>query len=197
MESYLSESIQVTSEKRLLSVVLQVYVKATANQNMGEPEQPDGPDPSSLEAVNHTPKGVMPLTLRVTYSSNSPTDYANLRRSAGQVIIELADPLFGLIRKAGEVSDFLNELNTALTTIGLGSIVSHFRSTIAEYVNTLLHVDAFPKTIALSTVAYLLKKMYDAELLMLGYIHQASIDELPNWLGLIENAKSNPDISVT
>jgi len=31
---------------------------------------------------------------------------------------------------------------------------------------------------------------------MLGYIHHASTDELGSWMGMVEEAKQNPDISV-
>lgn len=163
---------------------------------MGDGEKLPGPDPSTLRALDYVPKGVTPVPLRVTYTSDSVTDYVNLKKSNEQYRLELGDPLFGVVRKAGKVKDIKEELSKALAAIGVGGLVSHFTSVISEYVNLFLPVPAFPDTIGLSLAVYLLEKMYDANLLSLGYIHQASIDELPNWMGLIEKAKGNPDIRV-
>lgn len=30
---------------------------------------------------------------------------------------------------------------------------------------------------------------------MLGYVHHSSIDELPNWVALMENAEAHPGIN--
>ncbi|GAA0259910.1 hypothetical protein ACFFQF_20950 [Haladaptatus pallidirubidus] len=163
---------------------------------MGDYENLPGPNPSTLETVDYVPEGIMPVALRVTYSTDSVTDYVNLKRSGRQCTLELGDPLFGIVRKAGEINDLIGELTDALAAIGLGSIVSHFSSAVAEYFNSLLHVPALPGTIGLSTVVYVLKKMYDADLLMLGYIHQAPIEELPSWLGLLDEADRNPEITL-
>jgi hypothetical protein len=58
-------------------------------------------------------------------------------------------------------------------------------------------VPAFTASIGIGLVTYLLQKLYDAERLVLGIIHQASVDELSSWLGLVEEAKENPDITVS
>jgi len=164
---------------------------------MGDYDNLPGPDPSSLDSVNHLPQGVMPMTLRVTYTSNSLTDYVHLKRSNGRLTLELGDPLFGVVRKASNVYKLKKELGEVLAAIGMEGLVSHFTSAIAEYVNGLLSVPAFSETIGLGVAAYLLKKMHEAEMLMLGYIHQASIDELPSWKGLVDNARTNSDLQVS
>lgn len=156
-----------------------------------------GPDPESLEALDYVPEGVQPIALRVTYTSNSVDDYVNLKKSeAGQAVLELADPLFGIVRMAGRVKELKKELAAALGAVGLSDIIAQFKSAVADYVNQILGVAAFPESITLGLAAYLLKKAYEADRLLLGYIHHASIDELPNWMGLIENAEDNPDLSV-
>lgn len=164
---------------------------------MGDYTDLPGPNPSTLEAVDHYPKGVMPISVRVTYSSNSISDYVDLKRSGRQCKLELGDPLFGIVRKAGKVNDLIGELTDALAAIGLGGIVAEFSSAVAEYFNSLLHVPALPEAIGMSTVVYVLRKLYDTGMLTLGYIHQASIDELPNWMGLIDEARENPDLTVS
>lgn len=164
---------------------------------MGEYDDLPGPDPSTLEAVDYTPEGVMPVNLSVSYTSNSVSDYVLLKKENGQYTLELAEPLFGFVRKAGRVNNLKSELEDALTAIGVGGIVSHFTSAVSEYMNSLLPVEALPETIALSTAAYLLKKLYDAGRLRLGYIHHATIDELPSWMAIVNEAKRNPDISVS
>ncbi|WP_338739882.1 hypothetical protein [Haloplanus salilacus] len=105
--------------------------------------------------------------------------------------------MFSIVRKAGKITDLTAELSTALSSIGVAGIEERFREAIAEYANAVFSVPAFTVSITLSVAAYLLKKLYDAERLVLGVIHQASIEELPSWMGLVEEAKNNPDITIS
>ena len=166
---------------------------------MGDPEShtSPGPDPSTLRNVNHVPKGIKPVPMRVTYTSNQVSDYINFKRDGWQIRLELAGPLFSIVRKAGKITDLTTELSTALSSIGVAGIEERFCEAIAEYANAVFSVPAFTVSITLSVAAYLLKKLYDAERLVLGVIHQASIEELPSWMGLIEEAKNNPDITIS
>jgi hypothetical protein len=64
-------------------------------------------------------------------------------------------------------------------------------------VNTILSVEAFREAAAgLSLIAYLINKMYNSGVLRVGVIHQASMEELPNWVEFIEQAKWTRDITV-
>lgn len=168
---------------------------------MGEPEKDSspGPDPSTLRNVDESevPAGVIPAPLRVTYTTDEPSDYVNFKQDGWKVRLELYGPLFSLVRKAGRIKDLTAELSKALGAIGLPGIGEHFRAAVAEYANAILSVPAFTASIGLGLAAYILQKLYDADRLVLGIIHQASLDELPSWLGLIEEAKENPDITVS
>ena len=84
-----------------------------------------------------------------------------------------------------------------MSSIGVAGVEERFRETVAEYANAVLSIPAFTASIGLGVAAYLLKKLYDAERLVLGIIHQASIEELPSWMGLVEEAKNKPDITVS
>lgn len=156
-----------------------------------------GPDPSTLEACDHLPAGIKPMTLRVTYTDSKLSDYVALKRSNGQVCIELGPPLFGIVSKAGKLNNLKNELKEALAAIGLAGLLAHFSDTVMNYARDLLPHAALPETAGLGAAAYVLKKLWDKRKLILGYIHHASIDELPSWMGMVEEAKKNPDISVS
>lgn len=155
-----------------------------------------GPDPSTLEARDHLPAGIKPMTLRVTYTDSKLSDYVRLKRSDGQVCIELGPLLFGIVSKAGKFNNLKNELKEALAAIGLSGILIHFSNTVMNYARDLLPHAALPEPAGLGAVAYVLKKLWDANKLILGYIHHASIDELPNWMGMVEEAKKNPGTNV-
>jgi hypothetical protein len=155
-----------------------------------------GPDPSTLETRDHLPAGIKPVTLRVTYTESDLSDYVALKRSDGTLCIELGPPLFGIVRKAGKLNGLKNELKEALSAIGLSGIIAHFSDTVMNYARDLLPQTALPETVGLGAAAYVLKKLWDKGKLMLGYIHHASIDELGNWMGMIEKAKQNSDITV-
>lgn len=163
---------------------------------------PDGtddslsPDLSTLEARDHLPDGIVPLTLRVTYTDSNLSDYVALKRSNRALFIELGPPLFGVVRKAGKLNGLKNELKEALAAIGLSGIAAHFSDTVKAYPGELLPQSAVPETVGLGAAAYVLKKLWDRGKLMLGHIHHASIDELCSWMGMVEEAKQNPDISV-
>lgn len=135
--------------------------------------------------------------MRITYSSDQPSDYINFKRDGWNVRLELYGPLFNLLREAGRINDLTAELSKAFAAINLPGIREHFRSAVAEYANAILSVPAFRASIGIGVAAYLLQKLYDAERLVLGIIHQASIDEFPSWMGLVEEAKENPDITVS
>lgn len=164
---------------------------------MGTGNYPLGPNPDSIEVLDYVPAGITPRPLRVTYTTDSVTDYIGLSRSGRQIILELADPLLGIVRRADKVSNLVGELKAALAAIGIEGIVDHFTSVVTEYVNHILPVDAIPGTIGLSVAAYLLRKLSESNLLLVGMIHQASIEELPNWISLIENSTEHPDIDVS
>ena len=168
---------------------------------MGEPEKHSspGPDPSTLRNADHSevPAGITPVPLRVTYTSNKVSDYINFKQDGWGVRLELYGPLFNLMRKAGRINDLVAELSDALAAINLPGIVEYFTAAVADYANAILSVPAFTASIGLRLAAYLLQKLYNAERLVLGVIHQASFDELPNWLGLVEEANENPDITVS
>jgi len=155
-----------------------------------------GPDPSTLEAHDDVPAGIEPISLRVTYTDSKLSDYIALKRSNGALCIEVGPPLFGIVRKAGKVRNLKNEIEAALSAIGLTEVVGHFCDTVMKYVLNLLPDATLPGTVALGTAVYLLEKLWERGKLMLGYIHHASIDELSSWMGLIEQAKQNTDISV-
>jgi hypothetical protein len=155
-----------------------------------------GPDPSTLEARDHLPGGIKPMTLRVTYTDSNLSDYVTLKRSNGALCIELGPPLFGIVSKAGKLNGLKNELREALAAIGLSGIATHFSATVMDYARELLPQSAVPETVGLGAAAYVLKKLWDKGKLMLGYIHHASIDEIGSWMGITEEAKQNPDISV-
>lgn len=155
-----------------------------------------GPDPSTLETHDHVPAGIKPVSLRVTYTESKLSDYVALKRSNGVLCLELGPPLFGIVSKAGKLNELKTELKEALAAIGLSEIVSHFSDTVMKYTLDLFPHDPLPGAVGLGAATYLLKKLWERGKLMLGYIHHASIDELSSWMGLIEQAKQNPDISV-
>lgn len=156
-----------------------------------------GPDPDSIDTVDHYPDGVMPMTLRITYSSNQLSDYVNLKRDDGTLCLELGPPLFGIVRKAGKINNLKNEVKEALAAIGVGGIVTHFSETVVEFAKHYLPSGAIPETVGIGAAVFLIKKLWDRGKLMLGYIHHASIDELGNWMKMIQNAAEHPDIDVT
>jgi len=156
-----------------------------------------GPDPSTLRAEDHAPEGINPVPMRITYTSNQVSDYINFERDGWQIRLDFAAPLFEIVRKAGKITDFTAEISAALASIDVAGLEERFREVVAEYANAVLSIPAFTASIGLGVASYLLKKLYDADRLVLGVIHQASIDELPKWMGLVEEAKDNPDISVS
>lgn len=121
----------------------------------------------------------------------------------GELIIYLSLLLFGIVQKAGRISELKKELLAGLaavttaTGIELDEVLSHFISTVTRFVNTILSVEAFREAAAgLSLIAYLINKMYNSGVLRVGVIHQASMEELPNWVEFIEQAKWTRDITV-
>ena len=176
-----------------------IYAVRVGNTNMGEPDphSSPGPNPSSLQTVDHVPDGLNPISMRITYTSDKVSDYIDLKREGWQIQLELADPLFSIVRKIGKISDFTAEISKALSSIGVAGIGEHFREAVAEYANAVLSIPAFTASISIGVAAYLLTKLYEADLLILSVIHQASIEELPSWKGLIEEAKDHPDITVS
>lgn len=156
----------------------------------GDDDSP-GPDPSSLEARDHLPAGINPMTLRVTYTDSNLSDYVALKRSDGTLRIELGPPLFGVVSKAGKLNGLKNELKEALAAVGLSGIVAHFSDTVIDYARELLPQTTVPQTVGLGAAAYALKKLWDRGQLMLGYIHHASIDELGNWMGMMEEDRKS------
>lgn len=157
---------------------------------------PPGPDPSTLDTADHVPQGIEPLSMRITYSSNSLSDYIAIDREGLGVRLELAEPLLGVVRKATTASDLVSELQDALAAVSVTGIIEYFKATIAEYANHFLAVPAIPESASFGAIVYLLKKLYDSGFLFLGRIHQASTEELGSWLSLIEEAKEHPDITV-
>lgn len=153
-----------------------------------------GPNPSTLETRDHLPTGVKPMMLRVTYTDSKLSDYVGLKHSDGQLCIELGPPLFGIVSKAGNLNNLKNELKEAIAAIGIGGLLTHFSDTVFEYVRELLPQLTLPETAGLGAVAWALKKLWQKGKLILGYIHHASIDELPSWMGMIDEAKKNSDI---
>lgn len=169
------------------------------NSDMGDHDSHSspGPNPSSLQTVDHVPDGINPLSMRITYTSNQVSDYISLKRDGWQIQLELADPLFSIVRKVGKISDFGSEISKALSTIGIAGIEGQFREAVAEYANAVLSIPAFTASISIGVAVYLLKKLYESGMLFLSVIHQASIEELSSWVGLIEEAKDHPDITVS
>lgn len=163
---------------------------------MGENPTTPGPDPSTLRNADSAPPGVTPIPMRVTYKTDSPSDWISVEREGYGVRLMLAGPLLSVVRKVGQVNDFKNELSDALNAVGI-ELISEFTEAVAEYANILLPVEGIPLTIGLGTAAYLLKRIHTAGVLALGFIHHASIEELPSWMGMIEKAKQDPDITVT
>jgi hypothetical protein len=157
---------------------------------------PPGQDPTSLRTADRIPAGIDPRPLRVTYTTNKLADHVALKRTGRVVTLELAEPLLNIVQTAGEINDLKNKIVEALKAISVEGIVSHFTNTIIEYVNAVLPVEAFPKTTGLGLVVYLIGKLYSASMIRLGRIHHASLEEFPRWMGLIEEAKQNPDIDV-
>lgn len=155
-----------------------------------------GPDPSTLETRDHLPAGINPMTLRVTYTDSGLSDYVALKRSNGALCIELGPLLFDIVSKAGKLNGLKNELKEALAATGLSGIATHFSDTVMVYAREILPQSVVPETVGLGAAVYLLKKLWDKRKLMLGYIHHASIDELGSWMGMVEEAKQNPDIGV-
>lgn len=165
---------------------------------MQDEGSPPGPDPSSLEAVDDVPADFVPLlNLRITYSSDKVSDWVGIHRDGRTVALELADPLLGIVRKIGRINDVRQELESALASIGVGGVVAKFYDAVAEFANQFLPVSAIsPETMGMGLAVYLLGKLYDAGLLMLGQIHQADIEELPRWMEMFDEAERNPDITV-
>lgn len=155
-----------------------------------------GPDPSTLETWDQLPAGINPMTLRVTYTDSNLSDYVALKHSNGALCIELGPPLFGMVSKAGKLNGLKNELKEALAAIGLFGIATHFSDTVMVYAREILPQSVVPETVGLGAAAYVLKKLWDKQKLMLGYIHHAPINELGSWMGMVEEAKQNPDIGV-
>lgn len=165
---------------------------------MQDEGSPSGPDPSSLTVPDNVPYDKLPfLNLRVTYTTDSVSDWVGVHRSGRQVALELAEPLVGVVRRIGQINNLKQKLEEVFAVIGLGSVMAGFKAAVAEFVNTFLPVEAFAASIPLRVAVYLLQKLHEKGLLMLGYIHQADIKELPRWMGLIDEGRRNPDITVT
>lgn len=156
-----------------------------------------GPNPSTLGTTNTVPESIEATSMRITYTSNTVTDYINLKTTGRQLIIELADPLFGLIRKSAKVTELAAEINDVLAAIRVTGIKEHLKQVVAEYFNEIVGVAALKTQITLGLVAYILKKLHESGELRLSYIYQADIAELPSWIGLIQEAKKKQGITVT
>ena len=89
-----------------------------------------------------------------------------------------------------------NEIERALSAIGLAEIVEHFSETVMKYALDIFPGATLPGTVALGTATYLLEKLWERGKLILGYIHHASIDELSSWMELIEQAKQDTNINL-
>ena len=98
--------------------------------------------------------------------------------------------------KAGKLNGLKNELREAVAAIGLSGIATHFSDTVMDYAREFLPQSAVPETVGLGAAAYVLKKLWDRGKLMLGYIHHASIGEIGSWMGIVEEGKQNPNVSV-
>jgi hypothetical protein len=136
------------------------------------------------------------MTLRVTYTDSNMSDYVALKCSNGALCIELGPPLFDIVSKAGKLNGLKNELKDALAATGLSGIVAQFSDTVMNYARAVLPHTVLPETVGLGAAAYVLKKLWDRGMLMLGYIHHASIGEIGSWMGMIEKAKQNSDIII-
>lgn len=163
-----------------------------AGGNGGAP----GPNPSSLESHDHYPAGIKPISLRITYTESKLSDYVEIKRSNGSLCIELGPPLFDIVRKAGKLNNLKNELKKGLGLIGISGIITYFNETILEYAGKVLPVGLLPKTAGIGAAAYVLKILWDKNKLILGYIHHASIDEIPQWMGLVDEAQETQGIAV-
>lgn len=98
----------------------------------------------------------------------------------GQIFIEFSPTLFGIVSKAGRISELKNEMKEAIVAIGVGSLVIHFHDFVMEDARELLPPFSVPEMAGLGAVAYVLKKMWEKGTLMLGLIHHATTDELPS-----------------
>ncbi|MCU4801318.1 hypothetical protein OB920_13135 [Halobacteria archaeon HArc-gm2] len=149
-----------------------------------------GPVPSSLRAVDSHPYDKLPFyNLRITYTTDSVSDWVGIHRDGRQVALELADPLVGVVRRIGQINNLKEELEEAAATIGMTGLLTEFKSAIAEFANQFLPVEAIAASISLRGAVYLLKKLYEKGLLMIGYIHHAPIEEFDRWNGLVEQGK--------
>ena len=157
-----------------------------------------GPDPSSIEAVDddEIPDDTVVLAnFRVTYSTNEVSDYVKVNQEGEEHILELAEPLLTPATAPSETGNLVEELAHALSEIELDNITSHFTSAVAEYSNIVLTDATFSDPIDLEKAAELLDEIDDNGELRLGQIHQASTEELPQWMELHEEAERDPELN--
>ncbi|MUV61914.1 hypothetical protein [Halobacterium sp. CBA1126] len=102
---------------------------------MEDSDELPGPNPDSLEVVEEAPEGINPIPMRITYTSDSVSDYIALTRSGRQVTLDLAEPLLGVVRGAASLSVKIDELRSALAAVGIDGIIEHFTSVVARYTN--------------------------------------------------------------
>lgn len=155
-----------------------------------------GPDPSSLRVPDDVPDGIQPISMRITYSSDSVSDWVSVSHSRTSVKLELAEPLLSVVRKVVNGYEKVSSLRNKLATVsGLG-LLKAFKEAVAEFVNNFLPVPAIQETAALGFLVMVLKWLHNHGMLLLGFIHQASPEELSNWLALKEQAKWTPGATV-
>ena len=158
-----------------------------------------GPDASSLRAVDEgdiRDDAQVLANLRVTYSTTEISDYVKVGEGEEGGILELAEPLLAPTIGASETEDLEEKLADALSKIELDDITSHFTAAVAEYSSTVFTDRNLSDSIDLEKAAELLDEIDDSGELRLGQIHQASIEELPQWTELGDEAERNPDIDV-
>ena len=166
---------------------------------MTDPEDSPGPDPSSLEAVDKDdiPDDATALeTFQITYSTDQVSDYVRVNEAEEGPILELAKPLLDPVPEPSGADELERELADALANIEFKDIEVHFTAAVAEYADATLPGETVPSSIDLSTAADLLKRIDDDNMLRVGRIHQASGDELPNWMEFRAEAERSPDVNV-
>jgi hypothetical protein len=164
---------------------------------MGDFDFLPGPNPSTLRTVDHVPKSTPELAgLKVTYTSQFLTDYVRIERYGRGLALYLEPTLFDAVWKVKEAVSIQAELYSALKAIGIGGLTQHLIDTVFQYAGAVLPSIPAVGVTSIPAVAWLLRKLYEKGVLTLGVIHQASITELPSWMGFIQEAMRNPDISV-
>jgi len=165
---------------------------------MADDDTVPGPDPSSLRVPDHVPDGVDPIPMRITYSSDSVSDWISLDRSRTSVKLELAGPLLSIVRKVANGYEKASTLRNKLATIsGLaGGLVGPFKETVSQLVNNFLPVPVLGAAAGFELIVGALKLLHNRGMLLLKVIHQADPEEFWKWCELMEQAKWTADITV-